>query len=174
MKSSTVSLEFKFHGLSCSASSDVLGCYGSSSSHSDTLELRPSNYGFTRLDVAAYLRKEDISPSITLDTHRRIIRPLAESTVTSLLSRDVLPNTKQVHQLSLSYSFKVTADGTSVTPRFPRMNDILYESCFENFCVVLLDVNKKLLSFQVCFSFEFFCYFLHFKSDTTGRLCQGC
>lgn len=90
---------------------------------------------------------------ICTDTLRRCIRPTADYKITPLKSRDVLPDTKQVHQLELTYEVKVAEGDSTITPQFPRMNEVLYESTFENFCCIVFDAQKRSLSYQVRISF---------------------
>ncbi|KAI8803902.1 Tripeptidyl peptidase II-domain-containing protein [Cladochytrium replicatum] len=116
---------------------------GTTSGH---LFLDAGSSGFSRVDVVSTLRKEEISPSITLDTARKTIRP-NQSSIRPLGSRDVLPDTRQVQELVLTYNVR-TVEGVSVTPRFPRFQDVLYESCVENFACIVFDAHKRMLSFQ--------------------------
>lgn len=132
---SKVDFELKFHGLLCSVTGTATGADRvAAGAYGDGLFLNSSNNGFTRIDISAPLRKEHISFSASLDTLRRFIRP-TDSIVKSLKSRDVLPDSRQVHELVLTYSVKVS-EASSITCRFPRMNDVLYDSIFENFCVI--------------------------------------
>lgn len=66
LERSSVTIEIKFHGIFCTASEDALGGYGSSAGCSDELHISSGTNGFTRLDVSAMIRKEEISPSISL------------------------------------------------------------------------------------------------------------
>ena len=63
---STVTVELKFHGLFCTASDDVLGSYGSSSGCFEHLSLKSGINGFTRIDLSAMIRKQEVSPSLNL------------------------------------------------------------------------------------------------------------
>ncbi|KAI8808438.1 Tripeptidyl peptidase II-domain-containing protein [Cladochytrium replicatum] len=145
-----VSIETKFHGILCGSSTATgasagvhAGGGGTASGH---LLLDAGSSGFSRVDVVSTLRKEEISPSVTLDTVRKTIRP-SESNIRPLGSRDVLPDTRQVQQLVLTYNIR-TVEGVSVTPRFPRFQDVLYESSVENFACIVFDAHKRMLSFQ--------------------------
>jgi hypothetical protein len=86
-----------------------------------------------------------------IETIRRYVRPSEASSVIALKSRDIHPDSKQSHALQLTYSFKLSGDA-SVTPHFPKLKNILYESSIDNFCTLLFDNHKKLLSFQVHFN----------------------
>ncbi|KAL5039454.1 hypothetical protein BDV3_002950 [Batrachochytrium dendrobatidis] len=144
---STVSVELKFHGLLASASASTTGGNGlSSGSGGDLMYINPGSNGFARVDITAPVRNESISPSISLDTLRKSIRP-TDFTISPLKSRDVLPDTRQLHQLVLTYSTKINESG-SITPRFPRMNNMLYDSSLENFGLFVFDSNKRTIAFR--------------------------
>ena len=144
---STVSIELIFHGALATFSSSTNGNYGiTGGTGADVSLISSGDAGFTRVDLVTPVRNEDLSPSVSLDTLRKVLRP-TESTVSPLKSRDVLPDSKQLHQLVLTYSFKVSEPG-SVTVRFPRMNDMLYDSSIENFCFYVFDGNKKVICFH--------------------------
>lgn len=69
---------------------------------------------------------------IYVDTLRRFIRP-KDFQISPLKERDVLPDDRQIHQLSLTYEFKSPCSGdVSITPRFPKVNNYLYDAVFEN------------------------------------------
>ncbi|KAJ3047136.1 tripeptidyl-peptidase II Tpp2 [Rhizophlyctis rosea] len=145
-----VSIELKFHGILCSVSGSTSGGLGASSgSGGDLVYLNSGNHGFARVDVSTPIRKEIVSPSVSLDTLRRFFRP-TDYQITPLKSRDVLPDSKQVHQLTLTYSVKLTdaGSGTNVTPRFPKFNDVLYDAAVESFVLIVFDNNKRSLSYQ--------------------------
>jgi hypothetical protein len=88
-----------------------------------------------------------------IETIRRFIRPSEASSIVALKSRDIHPDSKQSHALELTYTFKLSGD-SSVTPHFPKLKNILYESSIDNFCTLLFDNYKKLLSFQVWLIFD--------------------
>ncbi|KAG0329317.1 tripeptidyl-peptidase II Tpp2 [Dissophora globulifera] len=104
----------------------------------------------TRFYVSAPIRREEgLSPSITLDTLRRVIRP-TESTIKPLVAdRDSLPNSRLMYNIILSYPFKVETTGKesmNVTPRFPSLNHLLYDSPVE-VLVIISDVNNKVVGY---------------------------
>nr|KAJ3422634.1 tripeptidyl-peptidase II Tpp2 [Polyrhizophydium stewartii] len=144
---STVSVELKFHGLLASFSGTAnAGTSVTLGSGGDLQYINPGSHGFTRVDVAAPVRNEELVPSVSLDTLRKTIRP-ASATISPLKSRDVLPDSRQLHQLVLTFPIKLQ-EGTSITPRFPRMNDMLYDSSIENFGLYIFDANKKPVMFR--------------------------
>ncbi|KAG0231413.1 tripeptidyl-peptidase II Tpp2, partial [Actinomortierella wolfii] len=104
----------------------------------------------TRFHVSAPIRREEgLSPSISLDTLRKVIRP-SESTIKPLVKdRDSLPNTRLIYNLISSYQFKVEGSGkdpVSVSPRFPSLNNLLYDSHYELF-IIVSDVNNKVVGY---------------------------
>lgn len=66
LERSSVTVEIRFHGIFCTASEDALGVYGSSSGCSQDLSLNCGINGFTRIDVSAMIRKQEIAPSVSL------------------------------------------------------------------------------------------------------------
>ncbi|KAI8995893.1 subtilase family-domain-containing protein [Gaertneriomyces semiglobifer] len=150
---SVVDVELKFHGIQCSFSNNHNSGYGAATgTGGDLVYLNSGNNGFTRVDVCSGIRREEITASATLDTFRRFIRP-TDSEVSPLKSRDVLPDSRQVHQLVLTYSLKVSdaANGMNITPSVPRVSNVLYDSCLESFVLVVYDNNKQELSYQDVF-----------------------
>ncbi|KAJ3292192.1 tripeptidyl-peptidase II Tpp2 [Borealophlyctis nickersoniae] len=146
----SVSIELKFHGILCSVSGSTSGGLGASSgTGGDLVYLNSGNHGFARVDVATPLRKEEVAPTVSLDTLRRFIRP-TDSQMSPLKSRDVLPDSRQLHQLVLTYSVKITeaGAGVNVTPRVPRFNEVLYDASVESFVLIVFDANKRSVSYQ--------------------------
>ena len=136
----TVDIDIKFHGLICSVSGNTCPG-GSNGGQSSGLVLNSGLTGFTRVDMLAPLRKEDLSISVSLEKLRKFIRP-TEDIVSPLKSRDVLPNLKQVHSLHLSYDLKLT-EASTVLLRFPRMEKAVYDSVWDHFAVYVFDSNSK-------------------------------
>ncbi|KAJ1557325.1 tripeptidyl-peptidase II Tpp2 [Nowakowskiella sp. JEL0078] len=129
----TISVKVKFHGILTSATGNTVWFPGAS--------------GFARVDLVSGIRREELAYSASIDTLRKFVRP-TETSISPLKSRDVLPDSTQVHQAILTYVFKSPEGGISVTPRFPKFNDQLYDSAFENFCFIVYDANKRVISFQ--------------------------
>jgi len=50
-------------------------------------------------------------------------------------SRDVLPDSKQILQLILTYEFKLS-DSTNVTIRFPSLNNYIYDAAHEGLFII--------------------------------------
>lgn len=70
-------------------------------------------------------------------------RPLESKTV-PLTSRDVIPPSKQIYELNLTYTFHLNKS-TEVCPNSPLLSDVLYESEFESQLWMLFDSNKQFL-----------------------------
>lgn len=148
LENSTVSIELKFHGIFASVSSIANGTVGvTGGPGASELLLNTASHGLARIDVSAPCRAELISPKISLgidffnlDTLRKVLRP-SKDILQPLKTRDVLPDTRQVHELILTYEFKVN-EACTVYPRFPRFNDTLYDSCLDGFgfhCIFFLN-----------------------------------
>ena len=69
----------------------------------------------------------------------------AQTTLRPMGLRDLLPKNRQVFQLVLTYTINQEADG-DLTPRFPALNGVLYESAFMAQMYMLFDSDKKLLA----------------------------
>lgn len=92
------------------------------------------------------MRKQEIAVSASLDTLRRFVRPLNDSVILPLKSRDMLPNGKQLFSLNLTYELNYT-ETTKLTPRFPRFELYCYDSAQSNFSCVIVDENGRVLYF---------------------------
>lgn len=101
-----------------------------------------------RVEVWSPLRKEKLNLSASFDTLRRSVAPNKEqSLVVPLKSRDVHPSGKQLHALTLVYEVKVPAtDSGSVTFHFPWITDLLYDSPFDGFLMMVHDWAKRLIT----------------------------
>ncbi|KAF8951102.1 tripeptidyl-peptidase II Tpp2 [Podila verticillata] len=135
----SVTLEVTFHGIQISgASNGPRGVFINGGDH------------ITRFNVTAPIRREEgLSPSISLDVLRKVVRP-SESAIKPLVrDRDSLPNSRLMYNLISTYTFKVEASGkesVTVSPRFPSLNDLLYDSPLEMFLIVS-DVNNKVVGY---------------------------
>ncbi|KAI8603041.1 subtilase family-domain-containing protein [Dissophora ornata] len=134
-----VTVELTFHGIQVS---------GSTSGNRNVF-INGADH-ITRFHVSAPIRREEgLSPSISLDTLRKVIRP-SDGTIKPLIAdRDSLPNSRLMYNLILTYPFKVetsSKDPVSVTPRFPSLNHLLYDSPLE-VLIIISDVNNKVVGY---------------------------
>ena len=134
------SVEIVFHGIKLKSSSVATGGFGNFSG-GDLIYLDSGNTGVARCDISAPLRKENIVVSVSLDTLRKSIRP-SNAQLSPLKSRDILPDSRRLHQLILTYPIKVTEDVTSIKPIFARANGVLYDSYFENYSIQSMLVSS--------------------------------
>lgn len=135
----SVTLEVTFHGIQISgASNGPRSVFINGGDH------------ITRFNVSAPIRREEgLSPSISLDALRKTVRP-SESVIKPLVrDRDSLPNSRLMYNLISTYPFKVETSGKepiTVSPRFPSLNDLLYDSPLEMLLIVS-DVNNKVVGY---------------------------
>ncbi|CAG8454666.1 15829_t:CDS:10 [Acaulospora morrowiae] len=133
-----VSLEFVFHGIQIANNTTNGG---------DTVYINGGD-SYTRLDIVAPVRREDeIYPSISFDTLRKTIRPTESSLKPLGLDRDVLPDSRRIYSLTLTYKFSTSEKNTSITPRFPAFFGLLYDSYFEDFFAIIYNTNKKVIGY---------------------------
>jgi tripeptidyl-peptidase-2 len=99
-----------------------------------------------RLDVVSKLRTMDnVTPSVTLDTLQKTLRPTEHKIRPTTDRRDMLMNGKHMFELELTYQFKVSEDWGAMTPRLAAFGDFLYDSVVENCMVLTFDAFKKRL-----------------------------
>ncbi|GJQ85876.1 hypothetical protein Trydic_g15333 [Trypoxylus dichotomus] len=98
--------------------------------------------GIYSLEVTSF-RGEEILPSITLRNSVQVLKP-TESKTAPLTNRDVIPPSKQIYELNLTYVFHLKK-ATEVCPINPLLSDVLYESEFESQLWMLFDYNKQFL-----------------------------
>ncbi|KAJ3330773.1 tripeptidyl-peptidase II Tpp2 [Blyttiomyces sp. JEL0837] len=138
-----VSVEFTFHGLELTASNTPISGFGTNAG-GDLIYLNAGNDGLTRCDLRAPVRTEDIAISVSLDTLRKSLRPV-DSTIGPLKSRDVLTDSRRLHELVLTYTMKLTEE-TTITPFYPRTSFILYDSVLDNYSLFIFDAMKAFKS----------------------------
>lgn len=125
-----VDMKVEFHGLKVTTT-DV-GLYGS--------------HLVKRVDVSSLLRKEDLLPKIVLDRTQRPVTPTTYAIRSLPDDRDRLPEGKQIYEMVLTYGFKLSEAG-DVTPRFPVLSTLLYESPYEAQFWMIFNANKRLVGF---------------------------
>lgn len=102
--------------------------------------------GFTRVDLLAPLRRQNIGQVVCrFEKFRRFQRP-DEFTLKPLGSRDILPNGKQLHSAILSYKLDFP-EPVKLTPRFPRFEGYCYDSAQHSFSHAIVDENGRILYF---------------------------
>ena len=67
-----------------------------------------------------------------------------ESKIVALLERDTIPKDRVVFELQLTYNFSVNKSG-EITPNFPMLSDVLYESEFISQLWMLYNSHKQLV-----------------------------
>eukprot|EP00600_Ochromonadales_sp_CCMP1393_P004453 CAMPEP_0174964208 /NCGR_PEP_ID=MMETSP0004_2-20121128/5753_1 /TAXON_ID=420556 /ORGANISM="Ochromonas sp., Strain CCMP1393" /LENGTH=1471 /DNA_ID=CAMNT_0016212909 /DNA_START=2788 /DNA_END=7203 /DNA_ORIENTATION=+ len=91
----------------------------------------------------------DVSPSAQLKQLKRVVGPSSKGHVFPLGARDVLPDGTPLYQLLLEYTFDVNealaSSVNSLTPRWPLLNTVLYESPLHAQLFMLYDSQKNLL-----------------------------
>ncbi|RMZ56485.1 hypothetical protein APUTEX25_001332, partial [Auxenochlorella protothecoides] len=100
--------------------------------------------GIARLTVRAPLGPERIQPKASLTMLCIPLCPTAAELAPLSAPRDALPRSRLTHQLTLTYSLTLVEGGT-VTPRFPRLNRLVYDGILDGQMHVVTDANKKVL-----------------------------
>ncbi|XP_067010836.2 tripeptidyl-peptidase 2 [Anabrus simplex] len=100
--------------------------------------------GILSVELRSGLRCEEVAPTVTLKNTVQVLRP-TETKVSPLSSRDVIPPSRQIYELQLTYNFHLTKS-TEVVPNNPLLSDLLYESEFESQLWMLFDCNRQLLA----------------------------
>ncbi|RLU16741.1 hypothetical protein DMN91_010941 [Ooceraea biroi] len=102
-----------------------------------------SGDGINRLELRSSLRNEEVVPSISLKTSVQVLKP-SESKIAPLRERDIIPPSRQIYELQLTYTFH-SAKATEVTPNATLLSDLLYESEYESQMWMIYDSNKQLI-----------------------------
>lgn len=68
-----------------------------------------------------------------------------DSKVVPLRNRDIIPPTRQIYELQLTYTFH-SAKATEVTPNAALLSNLLYESEYESQMWMIYDTNKQLIA----------------------------
>jgi len=124
------SLSVDFHGVSCDGGANEIVMHGAE--------------GVARIEVSSVLRPEEILPEIKLKTMVQNFRP-HESRLVPLGSRDIIPPGRQIYELQLAYNFSLSKT-TEITPNFPLLSNVLYESEFESQLWMLYNGHKQLVA----------------------------
>ncbi|KAI9353262.1 subtilase family-domain-containing protein [Zopfochytrium polystomum] len=138
-----LSIELIFHGLELSAS--ILPNSGAgTNAGGDLIMLNTGNNGVSRVDVRSTLRKETVTPAVSLNVLRKAIRPTSAE-IKPLPPRYTEPDSRRLRELVLTYSVKLTEEST-VTPFLPLTKHVLYDSIFNNYLIQVFDGQKALKS----------------------------
>jgi tripeptidyl-peptidase-2 len=136
-----IDLSLNFHGVQIA---------GNLSNGQSTLHLEPQ---VTRLDIASIRREDSLNVSVSLNKLRKYIRP-SEANITPMLpDRDLLPTTRLLYQLILSYNFTIDASNT-ITPRFPTVMNQLYEHFLAGVFGIIYDANQKVVGYLDVFDHD--------------------
>jgi len=127
---SVVDLKVEFHGLKITTT-DV-GLYGSSL--------------IKRIDVESLLRKEELSPEVSLEKAQSALLPSSHAIRLLPDDRDRLPEGRQIYEMVMTYNFKLS-EAAEITPRFPVLSTLLYESPYEAQFWMIFNANKRLVGF---------------------------
>ncbi|XP_043258788.1 tripeptidyl-peptidase 2 isoform X2 [Colletes gigas] len=103
-----------------------------------------SGDGINRLELRSSLRNEEVVPSVSLKSSVQILKP-TDAKIAPLRERDIIPPSRQVYELQLTYTFH-SAKATEVTPNAALLSDLLYESEYESQMWMIYDSNKQLVS----------------------------
>ncbi|XP_046674553.1 tripeptidyl-peptidase 2-like [Homalodisca vitripennis] len=100
--------------------------------------------GIHEIELYSGLQSEEVSPFIQIKSSVSVLRP-TEAKVLALDKRDVIPPSRQIYQLLLTYTFHLSKS-FDVTPNSSLLSHLLYESEFESQLWMLFDCNKQLLA----------------------------
>jgi tripeptidyl-peptidase-2 len=138
----SIDLSLDFHGVQIA---------GNLSNGESTLHLEPQ---VTRLDISSPIRREDnLNIGVTFNKLRKYIRP-SEANITPMHpDRDLLPSTRLLYQLILSYKVKIEA-ATTITARFPTVMNQLYEHFLAGVFGIVYDANKMAVGYLDVFDHD--------------------
>jgi len=94
--------------------------------------------------VSSLLATSEINPSAKLDKWISPVKPTQSGKISPMGSRDILANGTVLYQLILEYEIDLT-ENYDVTPRFPGLQGVLYESEFHAQFFMVYDSKKKLI-----------------------------
>jgi len=100
---------------------------------------------YARLGITSRLQTESLSPSARLTTHRTFLQPKKAELQLLTSPRDRLPDGQPTPALTLTYEFEQTTSG-AVTPRFPQLDGLLYDSPVISHLWMLFDPAKRLVA----------------------------
>lgn len=138
----SIDLSLDFHGVQIA---------GNLANGQGTLHLEPQ---VTRLDISSPIRREDsLNVNVSFNKLRKYYRPTSSDITPMHPDRDLLPSTRLLYQLVLSYSIKIEA-ATTITPRFPTVMNQLYEHFLAGVFGIIYDVNQKVIGYLDVFDHD--------------------
>jgi tripeptidyl-peptidase II len=94
----------------------------------------------SQVEVATTLQFENLAPEAKLTKYRRLVKPDSASVNLLAADRDGFSGNRRFHELVLTY--KINGAG-AVTPYFPKVDDLLYDSEYGGFLIAVFDPNGK-------------------------------
>ncbi len=94
------------------------------------------------VQVTSPLQWETLAPSGSLKTLRKLIGPSSAEIHTLAADRDTLPDGRPLYALEMVYRFDLSRKST-ITARFPRNDDLLYDSAFGTQLWMIFDATKR-------------------------------
>ncbi|XP_014239284.1 tripeptidyl-peptidase 2 isoform X2 [Cimex lectularius] len=102
------------------------------------------SHAIHQLEILGGLQVEEISPAISLKFNVITLKP-ADAKITPGSVRDVIPPSRHIYQLMLTYNFHLPKQ-TEVMPNCALVSQYLYESEFESQLWMLFDSNKQYIA----------------------------
>ena len=96
-----------------------------------------------RVDVRSALHNEEIQTEAKLKSMVQSYRP-SESKIAALTDRDTIPKGRIMFELQLTYNFTVNK-ACDITPDFPLLSDVLYESEYVSQFWMMYNSHKQLV-----------------------------
>lgn len=94
----------------------------------------------SQVEVATTLQFENLAPEAKLTKYRRLVKPDSASVNLLAADRDGFSGNRRFHELVLTY--RINGAG-AVTPYFPQVDDLLYDSEYGGFLIAVFDPNGK-------------------------------
>ena len=105
------------------------------------VRLQPGDQA-VRVEVSTPLQYEKLAPIAKLTSVRRIVKPTSAKITQLAEDRDGFDEDRRFHLLELSYSIEQKSGG-SVTPRFPKTGDLLYDSEYGGHLWAIFEKNGR-------------------------------
>ena len=105
------------------------------------VRLQPGDQA-VRVEVSTPLQYEKLAPSAKLTKYRRLVKPSSAKITQLAEDRDGFDEDRRFHLLELSYPIEQKSAG-SVTPRFAKTGDLLYDSEFGGHVWAIFEKNGR-------------------------------